>query len=323
MSMLIVLVFCGVFAIVLLLSMTFDSSGVQSRKQTQQRLDAVSLAADREPQDEAIGLVREELISSLPLLNQWLQRMDLFTGLRRLLNQADMTWTVMGVLLMSLLSAFVAGTAIYLRTNAIFLSVLLGAAASAGPTLYILQKRSQRFGKFEEALPGALDLMVGALRAGHSLISALESVCREMPNPIGGEFRKCFDEQNFGLELRESMLNLAARIPIHDVHIVVTAILIQKESGGNLAEILEKVAYIIRERFQLKRQVRVHTAQGRLTGIVLTLLPVFLGIGLYLLNPEHMSVLWQTKIGVKLLYTAAVMTLIGGLIIRHIVNIRI
>ena len=107
------------------------------------------------------------------------------------------------------------------------------------------------------------------------------------------------------------------------MHIVVTAILIQKESGGNLAEILEKVAYIIRERFQLKRQVRVHTAQGRLTGLVLTLLPLFLGIGLYLLNPEHMSILWETPIGVKLLYAATVMTLIGGLIIRRIVNIRI
>src|SRR2546427_4412126 len=150
MSLIIVLVFCAVFAIVLLLSMTFDSSGGQSRKQTQQRLDSISLAADRQPQDEDIGLVREELISSLPLLNQWLQRLDLFTGLRRLLSQADMKWTVMGVLLMSLLSAFVAGTAVYLRTDGIVLSVLLGAAASAGPTLYILQQRSQRFGKFEE-----------------------------------------------------------------------------------------------------------------------------------------------------------------------------
>ena len=133
MSLIIVLVFCAVFAVVLLLSMTFDSSGGQSRKQTQQRLDSISLAADRQPQDEAIGLVREELISSLPLLNQWLQRLDLFAGLRRLLSQADMKWTVMGVLLMSLLSAFVAGTAVYLRTNGIVFSVLLGAAASAGP----------------------------------------------------------------------------------------------------------------------------------------------------------------------------------------------
>jgi tight adherence protein B len=165
--------------------------------------------------------------------------------------------------------------------------------------------------------------MVSALRAGHSLISALESVAREMPNPIGAEFRKCFDEQTFGLEMRESMLNLGARIPIHDVHIVITAILIQKESGGNLAEILDKVAAIIRERFRLKKQVQVHTAQGRLTGWILSLLPVILGFGLYMVNPEHMSVLWQDKLGLKLIYAAAIMTLIGALIIRKIVNIRI
>jgi len=118
-------------------------------------------------------------------------------------------------------------------------------------------------------------------------------------------------------------LNLAARIPIHDVHIIVTAILIQKESGGNLAEILEKVAYIIRQRFRLKKQVRVHTAQGRLTGLILTLLPVILGAAMYLVNPEHMSILWENPMGIKLIYTSIIMTIIGGLIIRKIVNIRI
>ena len=122
-----------------------------------------------------------------------------------------------------------------------------------------------------------------------------------MPNPVGGEFRKCFDEQTFGLEMRESMLNLGERIPIHDVHIAITAILIQKESGGNLAEILEKVASIIRDRFRLRKQVQVHTAQGRLTGWILTLLPVILGTGLYLLNPEHMSILWENPVGLKLI----------------------
>src|SRR2546428_11020044 len=128
MSLIIVLVFCAVFAIVLLVSMTFDSSGGQSRKQTQQRLDSISLAADRQPQDEDIGLVREELISSLPVLNQWLQRLDLFAGLRRLLSPADMKRTVLGVLLISLVSAFVARTAVYLPTNPLGLPGLRGPA---------------------------------------------------------------------------------------------------------------------------------------------------------------------------------------------------
>jgi tight adherence protein B len=234
-----------------------------------------------------------------------------------------MKWTVMQTLVASFASAVVVGIAVFLRTDATLFSLLLGAAGGGCPFLYILFKRSQRFGKFEQALPQALDLMVSALRAGHSFISAIESVARELQDPTGAEFRKCFDEQNFGLEMRDSMLNLAARIPIHDVHIIVTAILIQKETGGNLAEILENVAHIIRERFRLKRQVRVYTAQGRLTGFILTLLPVVLGAALYLVNPEHMSILWQNPVGVKLIYTAVVMTLIGGLIIRKIVNIRI
>jgi tight adherence protein B len=308
---------------VLLLSMSFNSSGVEARKKTKQRLDSISLAADRSPQDEGIGLVREELLSSIPWLDRLFQRQDFFAGLRKLLNQADVQWTIMGLLLMSLGSWVVAGALVFIRTNDPTISILIGAVAAVGPYLFVRFKRSQRLEKFERGLPRALDLMVSALRAGHSLISALESVAKEMPNPIGSEFRICFDEQTFGLEMRESMLNLGARMPIHDVHIVITAILIQKESGGNLAEILDKVAAIIRDRFRLKRQVQVHTAQGRLTGWILTLLPVVLGFGLYMVNPDHMSILWNDKVGLKLIYAAVIMTLIGGLIIRKIVNIRI
>jgi tight adherence protein B len=323
MSLIVVAIFAAVFAIILLLSMAFDSSGVQSRKQTKERLDSISLAVERQPEDEGVGLLREDLLSSAPWLQQWLQRQNLFAGLRNLLNQADMKWTVGGVVVMSLASWVVVGVAVYLRTNASLLSVMLGLIGAISPILYILFKRSKRFDSFERGLPEALDLMVSALRAGHSFISAMESVAREMPKPLGEEFRKCFDEQNFGLEMRESLLNLAARVPIHDVHIIVTAILIQKESGGNLAEILEKVAYIIRQRFRLKRQVRVHTAQGRLTGLILTLLPLVLGVAMYLVNPEHMSILWENPTGMKLIYTSIIMTTIGGLIIRKIVNIRI
>jgi tight adherence protein B len=318
-----VAVFAAVFAIVLLLSMSFDSSGVQKRKQTQERLESISMAAQRTPEDEGVVLLREELLSAIPWIDQLLRRLDLFDGLRTLLSQAELSWNVMQVLVGSLATALVVGVAVFLRTNTTVVSVALGAAAGTGPVFFIFFKRSQRFDKFEQGLPQALDLMVSSLRAGHSFISALGSVSREMPSPVGPEFRKCFDEQNFGLEMRSSMLNLGARVPIHDVHIIITAVLIQKESGGNLAEILEKVAYIIRERFRLKRQVKVYTAQGRMTGVILTLLPLLLGMGMYLVNPEHMSILWNDKTGVKLIYTAGVMTVIGGLIIRKIVNIRI
>jgi tight adherence protein B len=164
---------------------------------------------------------------------------------------------------------------------------------------------------------------VSALRAGHSLISALDLAASEAPDPIGTELRICFDEQNYGLELKTAMSNLAARVPLQDLKIVITAILIQKESGGNLAEVFDKAAYVIRERFRLKRQVRVHTAQGRLTGWILSFLPIFLGVGLYMINPAGMSILWTRPIGIKLLYLSGTMTIIGALIIRKIVRMDV
>jgi tight adherence protein B len=165
--------------------------------------------------------------------------------------------------------------------------------------------------------------MVSALRVGHSLNSALSLVSRECPDPVSTEFRICYDEQNYGLELRTAMDNLVTRVPLQDLRIVATAILIQKESGGNLAEVLEKTAHVIRERFRLKRQIMTHTAQGRLTGIILTLLPVVLGILLYMISPDTMSLLWKREIGVKLLYASAGMTVIGGFIINRIVNMDV
>ena len=135
--------------------------------------------------------------------------------------------------------------------------------------------------------------MVSALRVGHSLNAALSLVTRECPDPVGGEFRICYEEQNYGLELRTAMDNLITRVPLQDLKIVTTAILIQKESGGNLAEVLDKTSHVIRERFRLKRQVATHTAQGRLTGWILSALPVVLGVALYFVNPDTMSLLWK------------------------------
>jgi tight adherence protein B len=165
--------------------------------------------------------------------------------------------------------------------------------------------------------------MVNAIRAGHSLVAAIGSVARECVDPVGCEFKTCFEEQNYGLELKTALDNMINRVPLQDLRIVATAILIQKESGGNLAEVLDKTSHIIRERFRLKRQVATHTAQGRMTGMVLTLLPVGLGIALYAVNPKMMSILWTTPVGIKLLWASGSMIVIGGLIIRKIVNVDI
>jgi tight adherence protein B len=202
-------------------------------------------------------------------------------------------------------------------------ALLVGAAFGFAPFAFVLFKRKKRFNAFQAGLPEALDLMVSALRAGHSLIAAMGLVSRECNDPVGCEFKSCFEEQNYGLELKTALDNMIARVPIQDLKIVSTAIMIQKESGGNLAEVLDKTAHVIRERFRLKRQIQVHTAQGRMTGIVLTLLPVVLAVALYFINPDMMSILWKRAIGIKLLYTAGAMIIVGGLIIRKIVNMDV
>jgi tight adherence protein B len=256
-------------------------------------------------------------------LNRFLRELDILTWFQTLLLQADSPWTVARLMAYSIFSALAFFLLAYLRTSNVMAGFALGALGLCLPTLQVIAKRRSRMAQFEQRLPETLEMMVSAIRAGHSLLSAMGTVAREARPPIGSEFRKCYDEQNFGMDLRIALENLAVRMPLHDVQIVVTAILIQRESGGNLAEILEKVAHVIRDRFRLKRQIRVHTAQGRLTGWILALLPVILGFGIYLFNPNYMSKLWENPVGVKLLYTSAVMTFVGTLIIRKIVNVRI
>jgi tight adherence protein B len=317
------IVFFAIFIISALLMVASRGDSSKYAERTLTVLRAALSTTKLTPADQAVDLHKEELLSAVPWLNRWLLKLELAPRLRTLLYQADVKWTAGGLILMSAACFLIPAYLIYLRTGAVILSLLLGLMLAAAPFVYVINKRKQRFDKFEQELPETLDLMVSALRAGHSLVSALNLAANESPDPIGQEFRITFDEQNYGLELKTAMSNLAARVPLQDLKIVITAILIQKESGGNLAEVFDKTAYVIRERFRLKRQVRVHTAQGRLTGWILSLLPIVLGILLYLINPESMSLLWTRPIGVKLLYLSAGMTVTGALIIRKIVNMDV
>jgi tight adherence protein B len=215
------------------------------------------------------------------------------------------------------------GCVFYFRFGAAVPALFLAAGFLPLPFLYVRRKRAKRLFQLEQQLPEALGMMVSALRVGHSLIASVGAIAQESPEPISGEMRKCFEEQNYGVDLRTALVNLTKRAPIQDFRIFVAAVLIQKESGGNLAEVLEKVAQTTRERFRLKKQVSVHTAQGRMTGWILSFLPVVLGLGMYIVNPDAMSILWTRSVGLTLLYTAITMDLIGALIIRKIVAIRV
>jgi tight adherence protein B len=180
-----------------------------------------------------------------------------------------------------------------------------------------------RFDRFNQLLPEAIDLLTRALKAGHSINAAIEMVSREIPDPVGTEFRRTFEEQNFGLPMREAMINLAARVPIPDVQFLVTAILVQKETGGNLVEILEKTASVLRERLRLKGQLAIYTAQGRLTGWILAGLPFFIFLGVNILNPRYGKILIEDPLGRNLIYAGLTLMAIGGYVIRKIIDVKV
>ncbi len=275
--------------------------------------------------DEKIADIRKDQpqLSAIPWLNQCLTKLNLASASSLFLYQAGVRLTL-GALLLTSVGGFAAVACIlYWRFQAALPAILIAAGFLPLPFLYVQRRRKKRLLNLEQQLPDALAMMVSALRVGHSLVATLTAVAQESPEPIAAELRKCFDEQNYGIDLRTALVHLTERAPIQDFRIFVAAVLIQKDSGGNLAEVLEKVAMTTRERFRLKKQVSVHTAQGRLTGWILSLLPLVLGIGMYIVNPDGMSILWKRSIGIKMLYTAAGMDILGGLIIRKIVNIRV
>jgi len=314
---LVVAVAAMVFAVKLL-------RGSAPEEQVQRRLQAVQRSEFAPSEFEsAVDLRKEDRLSGVLWVNHILARMDVAARLRLLLQQAGMTQTVGGLLMMGLLLWIGAACLLYLRFGSVASAAGLGATLTTLPFFYVLRRRRKRFQRFESQLPEAIDMLVSALRAGHSLMTAIGFMGQESREPLSGEFRKCFEEQNYGVDLRTALLDLGRRMTVQDLQIFIAAVLIQKESGGNLAEVLEKVAHTSRDRFRLRKQVQVHTAQGRMTGWILSLLPVLLGAAMYMVNPEGISVLWTNPLGLKLLYTALIMNFLGALVIRKVIRIRV
>ena len=241
----------------------------------------------------------------------------------RLIEQAGARTTAGRVVLMSVAAAAVFGVATALFVRPAWAPIAAAVAGSTLPTLWLLRLRSRRRRKFEEIFPEALDLLSRAIKAGHAFQTAMQMAADELPDPVGPEFKKTFDEQNFGLPLRDALNGMAARVPIIDVKFFVTAVLIQRETGGNLSEILDNLAHVVRERFKVLRQVRVHTAHGRFTGWVLLALPAGLAIVLSFINPDHMQLLFREPMGQTLLMVAVVMQTIGFFWIKHVIKIEV
>jgi tight adherence protein B len=259
----------------------------------------------------------------LPAIDRFLGGTTRGSSLGRWIEQSGMKASISGVLLvaMGLAVAMALTAGLFTRSRwALPIGAVIGFAI---PFVVLNIKRGRRMRTFEEQFPEALDLIARALKAGHAFATGLKMAADELPEPVGPEFRKTFDEQNFGLPLKDALDNLTFRIPHLDVRFFATAVLIQRETGGNLAEILENLAHVVRERFKILRQVRVYTAHGRFTGYVLLALPAVLGIALSFINPDHMNLLFRERMGQMMLLGALVMQTIGFLWIKQVIKIEV
>lgn len=287
------------------------------------RLDAVRKVERREGSSRELKLIRDDLLSDIPTLHSLLVRWSWMLRFREFLAQGGMKARPAKVILISAVLAAVG----YLAVGMILHSPILGVAAACiggvVPFAFVAIKRHRRLRAFERNFPEALDLLGRAVRAGHAFSTGLEMIADELPDPVSTEFRTVFEEQNFGLPFRDALVNLSERVPLLDVRFFVTAILIQKETGGNLAEILDTLARVIRDRFRIYREVRVRTAQGRMSAAILIGLPLFMMAAIGVINPTYIRVMFTDPWGPYALITAAVLQVVGAAVLWKIVSIEV
>jgi tight adherence protein B len=270
-----------------------------------------------------VRLKRNVALSDMPGFNRLLLRLGFLNKLRFWVEQAGVRVTVMRLAMFSVIAGMLTGLLLSFFITSLVVKMLAGLVAAAIPFMYVWHKRKKRLHAFLSTLPDALDLMSRGLLAGHAFTESLHIVATEMTEPIAGEFGKTYEEQKLGLSYKLALKNLTERIPLLELRLCVTAILIQRETGGNLAEILEKVGTTIRERFKIIEDLKTLTTSSRLSAWVLCALPMVIAGVVSLLNPDYMSVLWRDSRGQKLVYIALGMQLTGMLIVRKIMRIKI
>ena len=273
--------------------------------------------------DDLPEVLKSEILSDVPILNRALSGLGFALRIDKRLKQAGLEMKVGTFALLSgLLFAVGLLAGALLRWPYVLLPVA-GAALSLVPNAVVNFKVRRRQKRFMIHFPDALEMFARSLRAGHSFTGAIQLVGQEMPDPVGPEFRTVFDEQNLGIPLRQALLGMTDRVDSLEVKFFVTAILIQRETGGNLAEIIDKISHVIRERFRIQGQLKIYTAQARMTGIVLALLPLGVALAIGVLNPEFLKPLWFDAIGKFLIALAILMQAAGALVIRRIIRIKI
>ena len=270
-----------------------------------------------------LELLRDEMLSKIPAFDTLLRRSERASSLQKLLDQAGINTRVGNFFLLCLACGFGGGVLLFLVSHIFPLAwagMMLGLIA---PYSYATVMRTRRFGKFEEIFPQAIDTLGRAVRAGHAFTGALEMISNEIPEPVSTEFRKLFEEQKFGMPVRDALMNFVERVPLVDVKFFVTAVMLQRETGGNLAEILDNLSHMIRERFKILRQVRVYTAQGRLTmGLLMMLPPIIIAIMLFM-SPGFISPLFHDPMGHAMIAGGITLQTIGYFVIRKIIQIQV
>ena len=297
--------------------------GMLAQRKLMGRLQSLSAPIDEPDAVKAAALVKVSNAGIVPGFDRMMAATARGSALSRWIEQSGMKASISGVLLVALVLAGVMAFIAMAITHTSVSMPVGGAVGFSLPFMVLRFKRTRRLRAFEEAFPEALDLISRALKAGHAFATGLKMVADEMAEPVGPEFRKTFDEQNFGLPLKDALENLTYRVPLLDMRFFATAVLIQRETGGNLSEILENLAHVVRERFKILRQVRVYTAHGRLTGYVLLALPAVLAIALSFINPEHMNLLFRERMGQIMLMVAMGMQFLGFLWIKQVVKIEV
>ncbi len=319
-----ILVFITVSFIAFIVGLLLDERSAQAR------LIRERLAAEQaEGKRETLALLRDEMFSRIPAFDTLLRRSERVSRLQVLLDQAGLSIRAGNLLIVCLLVSILLAAFAYilaepLPTNEIlFLTLTAMVLGAVLPYLYVSWRRSRRFQKFETTFPDAIDTLARAVRAGHAFTMALEIVCNELPEPVATEFRKLFEEQKYGMPVRDALLNLTARVPLVDVKFFVTAVMLQRETGGNLAELLDNLSYMIRERFKILRQVRVYTAQGRLTMMLLMAMPPVIVVTMLVMKAEFIQPLFSDPVGHIFVAAAITLQTVGYFVIRRIIRVEV
>jgi tight adherence protein B len=316
-----IFVFAVVAVAVFALISLVDQRNAQARL-LRERLADERKTPERNPEEE-LALLRDEQLSRIPALDNLLRRSERVSNIQKMLAQAGMdirAGNFLGVCAITGIGAAILGYIFSKQITVAWVALLIGFVLPYSVASY---KRNKRFEKFEELFPEAIDTLARAVRAGHAFTTALEMITDEVSEPVCGEFRQLFEEQKFGMPVRDALMNLTERMPLVDVKFFVTAVMLQRETGGNLAEILDNLSYVIRERFKIQRQVRVYTAQGRLTMLFLMLLSPVVVLLLLVFSPDFVKPLFSDPIGHSLLVAGITLQTVGYFVIRKIIKIQV